>query len=142
VPPPASSRGITTTQHRRLAAIALLAVGAVHLEQYTVAHYSAVPTIGVLFLANFVAATAFGLALLAPLEAISPRLGRFIYPMAALGGLGVSAGALAALLISERTPLFGFMEHGYRFEIVIAIAVETIAIVALGTMPATSGKRR
>jgi hypothetical protein len=51
--------------------------------------------------------------------------------VAALGGIAVSAGALAALLISEQTPLFGFMEQGYRLEIMIAIASETVAIAAL-----------
>jgi hypothetical protein len=125
-----------------LAAVALLAVGAVHLEQYTIGHYSAVPTIGSLFLVNFVAATVFGLALLAPFGSISPRLGRLVDVTAAPGGLGVAAGALVALLISERTPLFGFMEHGYRFAIVIAIASETLAIVALGALLATLAMSR
>jgi hypothetical protein len=127
---------------RATAAIALLTVGAVHLEQYTVAHYSVVPKIGSLFLANFVAATAFGLSLLAPIGAISPRVRGLVDATASLGGIGVAAGALAALLISERTPLFGFMEHGYRAEIVIAIAAETIAIVALGTLMAQIWQRR
>ncbi len=52
--------------------------------------------------------------------------------MAALAGIGVAAGAMAALLISEQTPLFGFMEHGYRIEIVIALAAEAVAILSLG----------
>jgi hypothetical protein len=127
---------------RATAAIALLTVGAVHLEQYAVAHYSAIPTIGSLFLANFIAATAFGVCLLARSGAISPRLRRLVDAAASLGGLGVAAGALAALVISERTPLFGFMEHGYRVEIVIAVAVETIAIVALGTLLAQLWQQR
>ena len=38
---------------------------------------------------------------------------------------------LVALLVSEQTPLFGFMEHGYRFAIVFAIVSEAVAIVAL-----------
>ena len=133
---------MSTTSYRRLAVVALLAVGAVHLEQYAVGHYSAVPTIGSLFLVNFVAATVFGLALLAPLGSISPRLGQLIDATAALGGLGVAAGALVALLISERTPLFGFMEHGYRVAIVTAIATETLAIVALSAVLATLAMSR
>jgi hypothetical protein len=36
------------------------------------------------------------------------------------------------LFISEHTPLFGFMEHGYRLEIVIALAAEAVAIISLG----------
>ena len=44
----------------------------------------------------------------------------------------ISAGErLSALLISEHTPLFGFMEHGYRFVIVLTIASEAVAIALL-----------
>jgi hypothetical protein len=45
--------------------------------------------------------------------------------------LGVAAGGLVALLVSEHTPLFGFMEHGYRFVIVFTIASEVAAIALL-----------
>ena len=34
--------------------------------------------------------------------------------------MGVAAGSLAALLISEHTRLFGFMEHGYRLAAALA----------------------
>ena len=51
--------------------------------------------------------------------------------VAALAGWLVGAGALVALLVSEHTPLFGFMEHGYRFAIVFAIVSEAVAIIAL-----------
>src|SRR5689334_16601757 len=127
---------------RLIGAIALFVVGAVHLEQYSVAHFSVIPTIGTLFMVNFVAATATGLLLLlaaAPaLRQFEPALGL----VAAGGGIGVAAGALAALLISEQTPLFGFMEHGYRREIVISIAAEVVAIVALGIFLADSRRER
>jgi len=117
---------------RAVAAIALLVTGGVHLEQYTVAHFSDIPTIGSLFLLNFIAATSLGLVLLIPIRG-SARRGRMRFEsMAALAGIGVAAGAMAALLISEQTPLFGFMEHGYRLEIVIAIAAEAVAILSLG----------
>ncbi len=43
----------------------------------------------------------------------------------------MAAGSLVALFISERTPLFGFMERGYRPEIVIAIVAEAVALLAL-----------
>jgi hypothetical protein len=59
------------------------------------------------------------------------RLGRLLDQMAALAGLGVAVGSLVALLISEHTPLFGFMEHGYRFVIVLTIAADSAAIVML-----------
>jgi hypothetical protein len=117
---------------RALGAVALLVVGGVHLEQYTVGHFSAVPTIGPLFLVNFVAATSLGLLLLIPIRHSAGR-GRLVFDsLAALAGIAVAVGALAALLISEHRPLFGFMEHGYRLEIVIAIAAEAVAIASLG----------
>ncbi len=116
---------------RILGAVALLAVGAVHYQQYEYNFYSTAPTIGPLFLFNFIAATGLGLWLLAgPLI----RLGRLrlaLDRLAALGGIAVSAGALVALLISEYTPLFGFRESGYRTAIVLAIAFEAVAVVLL-----------
>src|SRR5207253_7731525 len=50
---------------RTVGALSLLAVGAVHLQQYLTL-YSAIPTIGTLFVLNFAGATAIGLGLLAP----------------------------------------------------------------------------
>jgi hypothetical protein len=47
---------------RGLGALSLLAVGAVHLQQYEDL-YSAIPTIGRLFVVDFVAATVLGLGL-------------------------------------------------------------------------------
>ena len=126
---------------RAIGAIALLVVGGVHLEQYTVAHFSVIPTIGPLFLVNFIAATSLGLLLLIPIRR-SARRGRLLFDsLAALAGIGVAAGALAALLISEHRPLFGFMEHGYRLEIVIAIASEAVAIASLGVFLAIADRR-
>src|ERR1700757_1347425 len=116
---------------RGIGAIALLVVGGVHLEQYTVAHFSVIPSIGPLFLVNFIAATSLGLLLLIPIRR-SARHGRLLLDsLAALAGIGFTAAPLAPLFISEHTPLFGFMEHGYRLEIVIAIASETVAILSL-----------
>ena len=126
---------------RAIGAMALLVVGGVHLEQYTIAHFSVIPTIGPLFLVNFVAATSLGLLLLIPTRR-SARRGRLLFDsLAALAGIGVAAGALAALLISEHMPLLGFMEHGYRAEIVIAITSEAVAIVSLGVFLAIVDRR-
>jgi hypothetical protein len=127
--PAALPRGFAA---RLIGAFALFVVGGVHLEQYSVAHFSAIPTIGPLFLVNFVAATAAGLLLLLAAAPALRRVGPLLDVVAAGGGIGVAAGALAALLISEHTPLFGFMEHGYRREIVISIAAEVVAIAVLG----------
>jgi hypothetical protein len=115
---------------RTLGALALLAVGGVHYQQYHYAFYSSIPTIGPLFLVNFIAATVLGLFLLPPFRPLR-RLGDLPDQLAALGGIGVSAGAFIALLISEQTPLFGFMEQGYRFAIVFALASEALAVTLL-----------
>jgi hypothetical protein len=84
----------TTTTARTLGALALLVVGGVHFQQYHYEFYSAIPTIGPLFLANFVAATGLGLFLLAPVRPLA-RLGSLSHQLAALarrGGLGGGAG--------------------------------------------------
>jgi hypothetical protein len=125
---------------RLIGAIALFVVGGVHLEQYSVAHFSVIPTIGPLFLVNFVVATAAGLILLLAAAPALRRIGRLLDLVAAGGGIGVAAGALAALLISEHTPVFGIMEQGYRREVVISIAAEVVAIAVLGVFLA--GLRR
>src|SRR5205085_7635965 len=96
------SSGRVATGARVLGALALLVVGGIHFEQYDVAHYSVIPTIGQLFLLNFIAASVCGLALLALAFVRRPLLDA----AAAVGGISVSAGALAALLISRHTPLF------------------------------------
>jgi hypothetical protein len=126
---------------RAIGAIALLVAGGIHLEQYTVANFSVIPTIGPLFLLNFIAATLLGLVLLVPIRSSAGRPRLLADSLAALSGLGVSAGALAALLISEHAPLFGFMEHGYRLEIVIAIVAEAVAILSLGAFLALADRR-
>jgi hypothetical protein len=116
---------------RMLGALALLLIGGIHYQQYHYAFYSAIPTIGPLFLLNFIAATALGLFLLAPVRSWLGRPGKLLDRLVALAGVGVAAGGLAALLISEHTPLFGFMEHGYRFVIVLTIASDAAAIAML-----------
>ena len=122
---------ITSAITRTLGALALLVVGGVHYQQYHYDYYSAIPTIGPLFLLNFIASTALGLFLLAPVRSWLGRRGKSLDQLAALAGIGVATGGLAALLISEHTPLFGFMEHGYRFVIVLTIASDAIAIAML-----------
>ena len=117
---------------RFLGALSLLAVGAIHLQQYDFL-YSTIPTIGTLFLLNFVGATAIGLGLLAPLERLLRRLGASAVGLLALGGIGLAAGAFVFLLIAERTPLFGFMEPGYDPTAIMASRVaEIVTVVALG----------
>src|SRR4051812_40817494 len=102
---------------RIAAALAVLAVGADHLEQYAVDHYDAVPTIGTLFVVNFAASLLVVVALLAPL----PRPWDVL---AGAAGLGIAAGSLGALLVSEHGGLFGFAEVGYRPAIVLSIGLD------------------
>jgi hypothetical protein len=115
---------------RFLGALSLLAVGAVHLQQYTTL-YSAIPTIGTLFVLNFVGATAIGLGLLAPVEHLLGRAGGAVVALLALGGAAQAATAFVFLLISERTPLFGFMEPGYDPPAIMASRVAELVTVAL-----------
>jgi hypothetical protein len=118
-------------------ALSLLAVGAVHLQQY-LELYSEIPTIGTLFVLNFIGATVLGLGLLAPLERLLGRAGRVLLVLVALGGTALAATSFIFLWISERTPLFGFMEPGYDPEAILASRVAEVAtVVFLGGFLAT-----
>ena len=119
---------------RLVAAISLFAVGGVHIQQYIVQDYRVIPTIGPLFLLNFVGGTVLGLYFLIPVSRHAGRIRPLVDAAAALAGWFLAAGALVALLVSEHTPLFGFMEHGYRFAIVFAIVSEAVAIIALAIL--------
>lgn len=127
---------------RTLGATALLVIGGLHYQQYHYDFYSAIPTIGPLFLLNFIAGTGLGLFLIVPFKSKLGRLAELLDQAAALAGIGVAAGGLAALLISEHTPLFGFMEHGYRFVIVLAIASDAAAIALLTLFLLAARSRR
>jgi hypothetical protein len=115
---------------RALGALALLAVGAVHLHEYTFL-YSSIPTIGTLFLLNFFSATLIGLGLLSPVERLLGRLGDAAVSLLAFGGLFQAGTAFVFLLISERTPLFGFMEPGYDPPGLMAARISELLTVAL-----------
>ena len=133
---------MTMRAARFLGALAILGVGAVHLQQYIGNGYSTVPTIGTLFLLNAISAGVVGFALLLPLGRI---VGRHRVDGAvgalALAGVGIAVGSLVALFISESGTLFGFAEHDYRTVIVIAIAVEALATVLLTPLAAVSIRR-
>ena len=117
---------------RALGALALLVVGAVHLQQFF-SLYSEIPTIGTLFVLNFAGATGIGLGLLAPVERLPGRAGRGAPPLLALAGVALAATSFVFLWISERTPLFGFMEPGYDpTAIAIARVSEVATVVLLG----------
>jgi hypothetical protein len=131
----ATSRGGTWPLIARVVgALAVLAIGAVHLQQYEML-YSAIPTIGTLFVLNFAAATVVGLGLLAPLETVfGGRWGGAAVGLLTLAGVALAATSFAFLAISEHTPLFGFMEPGYDPTAILASRVaEAVTIVSLGT---------
>jgi hypothetical protein len=115
---------------RVLGALSLLAVGAVHLQQYEDL-YSAIPTIGTLFVVNFVGATVLGVGLLVPFERLWRRGGAWLVAALALGGIALAAVSYVFLLIAERRPLFGFMEPGYNPEAIRASQASEIATVVL-----------
>ena len=120
------------TWARYLGALALLGVGLDHLEQFSVESYSAVPTIGTLFALNFASAALLAAGLAAPVQRLPGRAGRLALLVLSVAGIGVAAGSLAGLLLSENAGLFGFMEAGYRPAIMLSIGLETTTIVLLG----------
>jgi hypothetical protein len=131
---PAAGRSPWPVAARILGGMALLAVGAIHLQQYFEL-YSEIPTIGTLFVLNFVGATVVGLGLLAP-------LGR-LHPLLALVGVGMAATSFVFLAISERTPLFGFQEPGYDPEAILASRItEGATVVLLGAFLVAAIVRR
>jgi hypothetical protein len=135
------------TQHRStiaqaspyLGALAVLATGVAHIEQYSVDNYSTVPTIGTLFLLNFVAAIVIAVGLIAPLRRVTGRYTDLVRAVIAVGGIGLGVLSLAGLFVSESTGLFGFVEHGYRMAIVVAIAVEVAATIFLAAFLLANG---
>jgi hypothetical protein len=117
---------------RYLGALALLGVGLDHLQQFAVDSYSVIPTIGTLFALDFAAAALLAAGLAAPVERLPGAAGRHAVPLLSLAGIGVAAGSLAGLLVSESAGLFGFRETGYRPAILVAIALEAATIALLG----------
>jgi hypothetical protein len=136
----------TTTLTRYLGAVAVLAVGVDHLEQYYVDYYRAVPTIGTLFVLDFISAAVIAVGLLLPLRRLTRRFGDRLLTLLALAGIGIGAGTLAGLLVSENVGLFGFMEVGYRSAIVLSIVFDIAAVAFLSAFLAlralSHGRRR
>src|ERR1700729_1435404 len=117
---------------RRLGAITLLVVGAVHLQQYIGDDYSVLPTIGPLFLLNGIGAGIVAIGLLAPIERIlGDRQADLAAGLLTVVALAIAVGSLIALFIAESHPLFGFMESGYDVPILIAIVAEGLTTILL-----------
>ena len=129
-----------TEAARFLGAVSVLLVGVVHAQQYYDAYFSVVPTIGTLFLLSFVGAGAVGAVLFAPMRRLG-RAGEAILALAALGGIGIALGTLVSLLVSEYTPLFGFMESGYRLAVDLTLLFDVMTTAFLGFFLLAVGPR-
>ena len=111
---------MTETILCRLGAVAIVVIGAVHLELWAWHGYRNVHVIGPLFLLNAIGAA--GLALL-----LAVRGGL----LAELVGLGFVVSTLSAYLISVHHGLFGFVETPHGTPQHVSLAAEIAAIVLL-----------
>lgn len=123
---------------RYVGALALLAVGLDHIEQFYVDSYWAIPTIGTLFALNFASATLVAVGITTPIERLAGRWGKRLLALLALSGIGIAAGSLAGLLVSEGSGLFGFREIGYRTPIVVSIVLEVATVLLLAAFLAAT----
>src|SRR4051794_17408247 len=135
-------RSVIAVAARYIGALAVLAIGVDHIQQYYVDDYSTVPTIGTLFFLNFVSAVVIAAGLIAPLRRLAGRHADGIRTLFAVAGMGLGLLSLAALFVSEWSGLFGFVEHGYRTPIALAIVAEAAAVVLLGIFLATTAAGR
>jgi hypothetical protein len=118
---------------RYLGAVSILVVGGIHAQQYYDAYFRVVPTIGTLFLLSFIGAALAGVGLFAPVRLLfGRRVGDLLLALAALGAIGIAVGTFVSLLISEYTPLFGFMESGYRLAVVLTLVFDVLTTASLG----------
>jgi hypothetical protein len=137
--PTARRRSAVARTALYLGALAVLATGVVHIQQYYGNDYSTVPTIGTLFFLNFVSAVMIAAGLVAPLGRVAGRYAASIRALFAVGGIGLAVSSLAALFVSESSSLFGFTENGYRTAIVLAIVAEAAAAAFLLIFLAAAG---
>jgi hypothetical protein len=137
----ADRRQLAAETARYLGGLSILAVGAVHAQQYYDAYFSSVPTIGALFLLSFLGAAAVGATLFAPVRLLGRAIGDLALALAALGAIGIAVGTFVGLLISEYMPLFGFMESGYRLAIVLTLVFDVLTTTFLGAFLVLVGPR-
>jgi hypothetical protein len=101
-------------------ALALAGEAAVHVQQYF-ALFHEVRWIGPLFIANAMACA----ILIAGLARRGTR------DLAALAGVGISAVALASLIVSYGQGLFGWQEAGFRPIVELTVIFELAAVLLL-----------
>jgi hypothetical protein len=98
---------------RFVGALAILAAGAVHLQQYLGADYQAIPTVGPLFLLNAIGSGVIGIALLLPIERVlAGRKAPMAVAALATGAVAIAIGSLIALFISESGASSGSLSPG------------------------------
>jgi len=136
-----AARDLIVEGARYLGAVSVVVVGVIHAQQYYEAYFRVVPTIGTLFLLSFIGSGVTGATLVAPVRRLGRSLGDVILLAAALGAIGVALGSLVGLLWSEYTPLFGFMESGYRLAIVLTIVFDSLTTAFLGVFVVLVGRR-
>jgi len=144
---PASSarrpgRGGLVHRCQRLGAVAILATGAIHLQQYIVQDFRGIPVIQLLFLLNVIGSVAVGLCLLAPIDRVLPgrRADAAIALLAAVG-LAIAIGSLVAIVVSEDGGLLGLKASRYSTAAVLAIVAEGAAVAFLVPVLASVGVR-
>jgi len=114
-----SEHGLADTL-RLVGALFTLIVGVIHLEQW-LDFINKVPTIGELFILNALGAGSIAIAM------AIPRLRL----LAALGGIGLSMGAIISLIISMNGSLFDYSEPTFRTPVVLSLIAEVVAVGAL-----------
>jgi hypothetical protein len=135
--------GSVAVAARLLGAVSLWLVGVIHLKEY-LDLYSAIPTIGTLFLLSFIGATAVALGLLTPIERLLGRFGGLVVTALALAGIAQATTQFVFLAISEQRPLFGFQEPGYDPTAILQARITEVATVVLLTtfLVARTARRR
>ena len=112
---------------RLLAAVLLLAGGAIHLDLWR-GGYEGIPYIGPLFLANVIASVIVAAALII-------RGGSLVL----LAGVGLAVASLAALVMSRTVGLLGFMDPGWTVDAMGALAAEVGSLVTIGLVVVIRG---
>lgn len=112
---------------KTVGALLIIGVGVVHLEQYYDFMIKDVPTVGTLFLLNSFGAGAICVMLAGPFTLLP-----------ALAGIGLSLGSLVSIFLARYADsgIFNFREPTWRAPIVVAVALEIVAIVVLGLLAA------
>ena len=116
-----SSRLSTLNALRYTGAALTLVVGVVHIQQY-LDLIGDVPTIAELFVLNGIGAGIVVVLLMTRLRLLG-----------ALGGIGLSIGALVSLAIARYVEegLFDYIEPTFRAPVIVAVLAEVGAVVAL-----------